>query len=189
MIVPNKMFFTKGVGRHKEKLISFEIALREARIQAYNIVKVSSIVPPFCEQVSLRIADTLMKHGQILFCVLSENSTDEQDRLISASIGIAQPSDRRFYGYLSEHHDFGLEESKAGIYAEDLAAYMLATTMGINLGLELDTDSIWDEHKQEYRFGDDIVVHPFNVTQVAHGKKYMWTTVLAAAVLLEVKEE
>ncbi|HJJ66696.1 MAG TPA: pyruvoyl-dependent arginine decarboxylase, partial [Methanocorpusculum sp.] len=28
MFVPSKVFFTKGVGVHKEKLVSFEMALR-----------------------------------------------------------------------------------------------------------------------------------------------------------------
>ena len=49
--VPKEMFFTKGVGKHREKLTSFELALRSAGIAACNLVRVSSIFPPnagFC---------------------------------------------------------------------------------------------------------------------------------------------
>ena len=48
-MVPKKIFFTKGVGRHKHELQSFELALRSAGIEKCNIVAVSSIVPPDCK--------------------------------------------------------------------------------------------------------------------------------------------
>ena len=47
-LVPKEMFFTKGVGKHREKLTSFELALRSAGIAACNLVRVSSIFPPGC---------------------------------------------------------------------------------------------------------------------------------------------
>jgi len=52
--VPSRIFLTKGVGRHKEKLASFEAALRNARIAPFNLVKVSSIFPPHCKLVSVK---------------------------------------------------------------------------------------------------------------------------------------
>ena len=45
-MVPKRLFFTKGVGKHKERLTSFELALRDAGIAAQNLVRVSSIFPP-----------------------------------------------------------------------------------------------------------------------------------------------
>src|ERR1700727_1331818 len=45
-MVPKRMFFTKGVGKHRERLTSFELALRDAGIAAQNLVRVSSIFPP-----------------------------------------------------------------------------------------------------------------------------------------------
>ena len=51
-LVPSKMFITKGVGRHRERLVSFEMALRDAGIQAVNSVNVSSIFPPNCKMIS-----------------------------------------------------------------------------------------------------------------------------------------
>jgi arginine decarboxylase len=93
---------------------------------------------------------------------------------------VAIPRDRDLYGYLSEHHSFGESEEIAGDYAEELAAEMLATT----LGLEFDPDKSWDEKKEVYRLSNEIV-HVQNVTQTAVGdKKGLWSTVVAAAVLV-----
>ena len=180
MYVATKMFLTKGVGQHKEKLVSFELALRQAKIAPYNIVRVSSILPPGCEIVPVQKGVRELKPGQIVHMVLAEASTNERHRLIAASIGVAIPRDRTHFGYLSEHHSFGENEDTAGDYAEELAAEMLATT----LGLDFDPDKSWDEKKEVYRLSTKIV-RTQNVTQTAVGdKKGLWTTVVAAAVLV-----
>ncbi len=180
MFVPRKVFFTKGVGRHKDKLASFELALRDAGIAQFNIVKVSSILPPNCEIVSKEEGLKLLKPGQIVFCVMSENSSNEPHRLIAASVGCAIPSDRSHYGYLSEYHCFGKDEKEAGDYAEDLAATMLATTLGI----DFDPDEAWDERRQIWLMSGKIV-KTFNITQTAVvAKDGLWTTVIAAAVFV-----
>ncbi|MCD6481671.1 MAG: arginine decarboxylase, pyruvoyl-dependent [Thermoplasmata archaeon] len=177
--IPNKVFLTKGVGRHKDKLQSFELALRNAGIQHCNLVSVSSIIPPNCKIISAEEGKKMLKPGQITFVVMSQNSTNEANRLIAASIGIALPKDRSFYGYLSEYHSYGETAKKAGDYAEDLAATMLATTLGI----EFDADKAWDEKKQVFRMSGKIV-KTSSVTQTARGKPDIWTTVVAAAVFI-----
>jgi len=144
MFVPKRMFLTKGVGKHREKLTSFELALRSAGIAACNLVRVSSIFPPRCKLVSRDKGVKELKPGQVTFVVMSENSTREPHRLIAASVGVAIPADRNTFGYLSEHHSFGQTESVAGEYAEELAAEMLATTLGV----EFDPDRSWDEKKE-----------------------------------------
>jgi arginine decarboxylase len=184
MFVAKRMFLTKGVGKHREKLTSFELALRSAGIAACNLVRVSSIFPPRCKLVSRSEGVKQLKPGAVTFCVMSENSTREPHRLIAASIGIAIPSDRNMYGYLSEHHSFGQTEEVAGEYAEELAAEMLATTLGV----EFDPDRSWDEKKEIYRISNKIV-RTMNHTQSAIGdKRGLWTTVLAAAILLGIDE-
>ncbi|MFQ6081877.1 MAG: pyruvoyl-dependent arginine decarboxylase [Candidatus Aminicenantia bacterium] len=177
--IPSKIFLTKGVGRHKEKLASFEEALRVAGIAPYNLVKTSSIIPPYCELVSKEEGIKLLKPGQIVFLVLSENATNEAYRKISASIGLAIPKDPNLYGYLSEHHSFGQEEKVAGEYAEDLAAHMLATTLGV----DFDINKSWDEEKQIYKISDKAVTTR-SITQTTSGHSGLWTTVLAAAVFI-----
>lgn len=177
--VPDKIFLTKGVGRHKERLASFEMALRDAGIQAVNYVQVSSIFPPGCKLISKEQGVKLLKPGQIAFIVMSRNETNEPHRLISASVGMAIPADANSYGYLSEHHASGLTDEECGDYAEDMAAQMLATT----LGLPFDENASWDERQESWKLSDEIV-RTTNITQSAIGQRGAWTTVIAAAVLL-----
>ena len=129
MYIPSKIFLTKGVGHHKEKLASFEMALRNAGIAAFNIVEVSSILPPNCSLISRIQGVKELSPGQIIHVVLSKNETNEPHRLIGASVGISLPRDKKMYGYLSEHHSFGENEQRTGEYSEDLAATMLATIL------------------------------------------------------------
>lgn len=178
--VPKQVFFVKGVGRHKEKLQSFELALRNAGIQKFNIVTVSSILPPYCREVSREDGLAQYHPGQIVFCVMARHSSDEKNRLISASIGVAKPTNEAHYGYLSEHHDFGMDEEEAGDYAEDLAACMLASTLGV----AFDSDAAYDEKKEVFNISGKIV-ETKNITQTAVVKeKGQWTTVLAAAMFV-----
>lgn len=180
MYIPKKIFFTKGVGRHKDHLSSFESALRNAGIEKYNLVAVSSIFPPNCKKISREEGLKEMQPGQITFAVMARNSTNEPNRLIAASIGAAIPADKSNYGYLSEYHPFGVKEKIAGDYAEDLAAQMLATTLGV----EFDPEADWNEREEVFKMSDKIV-RTFNITQTAEGDKTgLWTTVIAAAILL-----
>src|SRR5258708_2993257 len=179
-MVPKKMFFTKGVGKHKERLTSFELALRDAGIASQNLVRVSSIYPPRCKVITRKEGANLLNHGEVVFAVIAENSTREPHRLVVSSIGVAIPADKDAYGYLSEHHSFGETEDQAGEYAEELAAEMLATTLDV----EFDPDTSWDEKKEIYRISNKIV-RTSNVTQSAIGdKRGRWTTVIAAAILI-----
>jgi len=180
MFVPTKLFLTKGMGRHKEKLTSFEMALRDAKIADFNLVRVSSIIPPRCRIVPLEIGLQSLSKGQIIYCVLSEAASDEPHRLIAASIGLANPKDESIHGYLSEHHSYGQNEKIAGDYAEDLAADMLATTMGV----EFDQNRSYDEQKEIWTISGHVVTTR-NITQSATvDKEGPWTTVIAAAVLV-----
>jgi arginine decarboxylase len=181
IMVPKEIFLTKGVGRHKHKLESFELALKDAGIEKQNLVMVSSIFPPQCKVISRQKGMKQLLPGQITFCVMSRNSTNEPNRLIAASIGLAIPSDNKtHYGYLSEHHSFGETEGKAGEYAEDMAACMLAATLGI----EFDEEKNWDDRKELWRM-DGRIVKTRNISQSALGdKKGLWTTVLSTAVFI-----
>jgi arginine decarboxylase len=179
-MVPKKVFFTKGVGVHKEKLASFEMALRVAGLAHCNLVLVSSIYPPGCKTIPKEEGLKLLRPGEIVFAVYDRESNNEPNRLVAASVGLAIPSDSSMHGYLSEHHSFGETDEKAGEYAEDLAASMLATTLGIEFNPELD----WDEREQIFKMSGKIV-RTTNITQSAVGHKDgLWTTVFAAAVFI-----
>ena len=180
-LVASKMFLTKGVGVHKDRLASFELALRDAGVEHCNLVLISSIFPPGCKEVSKAEGVKLLKPGQIVFAAYDRNETCEPNRLIAASVGVAIPADPTQHGYLSEHHSFGENDKKAGDYAEDLAASMLATILGI----EFDSNQAWDEREQLYKMSGKIVKAK-NSTQSAIGNKDgLWTTVFAAAVFCD----
>jgi arginine decarboxylase len=179
-MIPKYFFLTKGVGKHKEQLQSFELALRSAGIHYCNLVNVSSIVPPGCKMVSREQGLKMVQPGEITFVVMARNATNEPHRLVASSIGVAIPSGKNQYGYLSEHHSHGQTDEAAGDYAEDLAATMLATTMGI----QFDPETAWDERKQIFKTSG-LIIKTTNITQSATGDKNgLWTTTIAAAVFL-----
>ena len=180
-MVPKKMFFTKGVGVNKDRLASFEAALRDAGIEKYNLVYVSSILPPHCKIITKEEGLVYFKPGEIVYVVMARSETNEPNRLVSSAIGVAIPSDPNAYGHLSEHHAYGETAKKSGEYAEDLAATMLATTMGI----EFDPHDAWEEREQIYKTSGHIF-KTREITQSAEGNKNgLWTTTIAVAVLLE----
>jgi arginine decarboxylase len=184
-MIPKYFFLTKGVGKHKEQLQSFELALRDAKIQHLNLVNVSSIIPPGCQNITLEHGVEMLRPGEITFLVLARNATNEPHRLIASSIGVAIPSGNNNYGYLSEHHSYGQPDDKAGDYAEDLAASMLATTMG----LQFDPEIAWHEKEQLFK-ASGMIIQTRNVTQSATGDKDgQWTTVIAAAVFVPPRSE
>lgn len=178
-LIPKKMFLTKGVGSHRYELRSFELALRDAGIEKCNIVHVSSIFPPNGELISRNEGMKYIYPGMITFAVTSRVSSNEAHRLIAASIGCAIPSDPAAYGYLSEYRAYGQTEKEAGDHAEDLAAAMLASTLGI----DIDEDKSWDEKEEFFRISDKIV-KTTNITQSAVVDKGGYTTVVSAAVFI-----
>ena len=178
--LPKAMFFTKGKGIHKDHLTSFELALRDAKISDLNLVTVSSIKPPKCKILSIQEGRKFLLSGQITFAVMARSSTNEPNRLIAASVALANPKDEGKYGYLSEHHSTGETGQKASDYAEDMAMEMLATTMG----LPNDESLKWDEKEEQWRLSGKIYKTQ-NYTQSAEGHKDgLWTTVLSAAVFI-----
>ena len=179
-LVPKLLFLTKGKGVHEDRLTSFEYALRDAGIAGTNLVLISSIFPPQAKLISKKEGLKLIKPGQILFSIYSRNQTNEPHRLCAASVGIAQPKDPNRYGYLSEYESFGQSEKQAGDYAEDVAAQMLASSLGI----PFDIEKSWDEKRQQWNISGEIY-KTRNITQTAIGDKNgRWTSVFAAAALL-----
>ncbi len=178
--LPKNMFLTKGIGKHKEKLSSFELALRSAGIEKFNLVLVSSILPPKCKIIPKQKGLEYLKPGQIVYCVMAQNSSNEPNRLMAASIGVAIPKNPEHYGYLSEHHSFGQKEAVAGEYAEDLAAEMLASTYGI----DFDIDASYNEKKDFFKIDGRIIKTRNNTQSGICDKTGLWTTVISTAVFI-----
>lgn len=179
-LVPKKIFFVKGKGFHRSKLGAFEEALRDAKIERFNLVQVSSIFPPYCIEINKEDGLKQLRAGQIVYAVLARASSNEYNRLICASIGVAKPSDKGQYGYLSEHHTYGVKPEKTGDIAEDLAAEMLATTLGVPFNSEAD----YDEKQEIFRMNGKII-ETKNITSYATVKEENeWATVIALAVFI-----
>jgi len=177
--VPKTVFLTKGVGRHKYQLKSFEEALRKAGVAQQNLVSVSSILPPGCKIISRDKGLDQLTPGSITFCVIARADTNEHGRLVASSIGVAVPKEKKKWGYLSEVHGHGMNRVEAADMAEDLAAGMLGTT----IGLEVDPDKAWSEKEQVYK-SSGLIIRTSNATQTARGQKDLWTTTVAIAVFL-----
>ena len=160
-LLPKKIFFATGVGTHRENLESFEEALRDAGIEKFNLVTVSSILPPNCEIIAKDEGLTQLLPGEIVFCIMSKQASNEPNRRISASLGCAIPKNPHEFGYISEHHAFGETTESSGAYAEKLASSMYETW----------TDS---KPKETYNVATSAVV----------GVDNSWTTVLSVAVFL-----
>ena len=178
-LVPTRVFLTRGQGSHKEKLVSFEKALREAGIAPFNLVRVSSIFPPRARFVSRTAGLKLLEPGQILFVVLSENATDEPGRLVTASIGAAVPDDPSRYGYLAEHSGTGRSGKETGLHTEYLAAEMLATKLGERL-----QEPGPGRPSKSFRMSNGLSLRTRSATQSTKGEAGLWTTAIAAAVLI-----
>ena len=178
-LIPKRLFLTRGVGRHRYQLKSFEEALRHAGVAQQNLVQVSSIVPPRCTIISEKEGLKMLSPGQICYCVMARADTDEHGRLVASAIGVAIPKDVTRWGYLSEVHGHGMNHQQAADMAEDLAADMLGTT----LGLEVNPDQAWSEKEQVYK-ASGLIIRTSNITQTARGQKDLWTTVVAIAGLI-----
>jgi arginine decarboxylase len=178
--IPKRVFLSRGVGTHRHQLSAFEYALRDADIEQQNLVSVSSILPAQCELIPREVGVVALSPGEITFCVLARAETNELGRRIAAGIGLARPKSPAHYGYISEHHGFGMSEAETGEYVEDLAATMLASTLGI----EFNPDAAWDERKRAYEMSD-LIVDTHSIVAAAQGApRGDWTCVVAAAVFL-----
>lgn len=180
MLVPVQAYLTRGVGVHREELVAFEIALRDAGIAAQNLVAVSSILPPACELIDRATGEKTLRAGQILHVVMSREETREPHRVLGAGIGIARPSDRSVHGFIAEHGGFGVTQRELEEHAEDLAVTMLAST----LGLDPDPDLSRADRAQVLRDSGQIADSRSIVSVSAGDPEGRWTCVVAACVFV-----
>ncbi len=176
--LPTSVFLTKGIGIHRHQLTSFELALRDADIEQQNLVSISSILPAHCKMITREEGIPTLRPGEITFTVLARAETNEPGRRVHASIGLARPADPNMYGYIAEHHGFGMTADQSGEYTEDLAATMLASTLGI----EFDPSAAWNERKKLYEHSQ-LIIESLSTTAAAQGDDAgLWTCAVAAAV-------
>ncbi|MDZ7689505.1 MAG: pyruvoyl-dependent arginine decarboxylase [Halobacteriales archaeon] len=98
MYVPSEVFLVSGVGRHAVPVASFERALRDAGVEPYNIVPVSSILPPDADFVEPHEGVERLSPGQVVHAVLGRDTTDEGRA--TAAVGVARADEG--HGYFVE---------------------------------------------------------------------------------------
>jgi arginine decarboxylase len=177
--VPKKVFLTKGVGIHVERLNSFEEALRDARLSRMNLVMVSSIVPPHCELVGLEEGLTLLSPGQITFCVMSRCDSDEGGRLLASAVALLLPENVDDYGYISEYHCYGKKQDEVEDWVCDQAAELYASAKGFKINWR----RAWSQEDFTYTL-EERKYSPKYVSSIAEGIKRKWVTTVAAAVFI-----
>lgn len=130
--VPKYAFLTSGKGEGADQLGAFDAALREAGVSSQNLVAVSSVFPPYCQLISKEEGLKMLEMGQISFCVMARQDSNTESKEIAASVGMAIPSEKKYYGYLSECHGTGLNEKEAGDCVQESAVNMLSAKLGID---------------------------------------------------------
>ncbi len=179
--VPRKLFLTKGLGRHEDRLVSLALAVRNARIAQLNLVQVTGgILPPQCELVTAQEGLRRLAPGQIVHAIVSTAATNEPYRVVAASTAVAMPKDRSRPGCLAARDSAGESEQQAALRTEELAVAQLAALLGI----ELDRRAAYDANQDLWTLARDVVITR-SVTQAVSGDRSgHWTSVIAAALFM-----
>jgi len=109
-----------GVGVSAFELVSFDRALREAGFADYNLLRVSSILPP---SVALR-PSVDVPNGSLLPIAYGAFSSDEAERTIAAAVSLAFPTDPREVGVIMETEGYMTERE-----AHEMVAAMAEEAM------------------------------------------------------------
>ncbi len=138
-MTPKYVFFTVGKGYGSHKLESFENALKDAKIEKFNLVPVSSIFPKDCKIISVEEGLKKLTPGQIVFCVMAKLLTNKSG-IYSTAIGYSKPEND--YGYFTEVELKG-KLNKALKLAEELALKFRYSNNVGSFGIEGKNKKSW----------------------------------------------
>lgn len=96
------IIIASGKGLGKTLLSAFDAALFDAGVSNYNLLVLSSIIPPGSVIKLQKYKTPDSEYGHRLYVVMSENRSRESGRYIGAAIGWCQEEDGR--GVFVEHH-------------------------------------------------------------------------------------
>lgn len=100
---PTKYFIAVGHAEGSSDLNAFDGALASASIGNINIIKMSSILPPECQEVM----PVLFPPGALVPTAYGTIASKEPNRIISAAVAIAFPEDENYPGLIMEAGEFG----------------------------------------------------------------------------------
>lgn len=116
MFIASEFCCVAGVGVDQYNIASFDKALIEAGVGNYNLVRVSSIIPPKAKLVN----QINYPKGSVLFTAYAQKST-RKDESIASAIAAAIPKRADGVGVIMEYSCVG-NKQKAIQIAETLAA-------------------------------------------------------------------
>jgi len=100
------IYVCAGVGRGTTLLTAFDQALRNAGVGDYNLLKVSSIVPP-----GARLVNNIgVPKGSLLPIAYGAISSTDEGEVISAAVSVAIPLDGNQVGVIMEFSGYTSEE-------------------------------------------------------------------------------
>ena len=104
-----KIYIATGIGYGQTMLSAFDAALMDAGIHNFNLIQLSSIVPPGAQIISKRRLEfSSEKYGNRLYLVKAESRSRETNKFIGAALGWYQIEDGR--GVFVEHEEIGETE-------------------------------------------------------------------------------
>lgn len=104
--VPRYYFFVKGSSEGYTPLNAFDGALIEAGVGNFNLVKMSSIIPPNCKEKT----DIIIPPGSLVPTAYASIVSDIPGEIISAAVAIALPEDMNNPGLIMEYSARGHKE-------------------------------------------------------------------------------
>lgn len=104
--LPNRYYLTCGKGDGPTELNAFDRALVAADIGSFNLVKVTSILPPAAKPGSLGE----LKSGEIVYTAIASLTSRSSGDLISAAVAVGIPEDIEKAGVLMEGYLRGSSE-------------------------------------------------------------------------------
>ena len=97
---PTKYFMAHGSAEGVTELNAFDAALLRAGVGDTNLVRVSSILPPGCEEME----PLPLPPGALVPAAYASVSSTSPGEVISAAVAIALPKDEAHPGLIMEHH-------------------------------------------------------------------------------------
>ncbi len=102
---PNHFWLVSGSADSITELNAFDHALLAAGVGDTNLVKMSSILPPYCQQERLSLP-----YGALVPVAYAAMTSSRPGEVISSAVAIAIPEDPDLPGLIMEHHGVGTRD-------------------------------------------------------------------------------
>ncbi len=112
-MIARKCSISKGVGKSKNGLPSFDKALIDAGVGNYNLVRLSSILPARHEWIPIEEIKNNLQEGSLLPTAYSTITSDTLGDTLISTIGVGIPKDFQNVGIIMEYSDINVSETAA----------------------------------------------------------------------------